>query len=343
MSPDASANATPQAQRPSLAQTLRQALWPLAVLYGTVAAARNALFALGWKKVHRLDVPVVSIGNLTVGGTGKTPTVAWLCQLAKQAGRTPGVLARGYGRAAGASLNDEGELLQRRLPWLLQEQDPDRVAAGRRLVAKGADYVVLDDGFQHRRLHRDLDVVCLDARLPFGNGHCLPAGELREFRSGLRRAGMVLLTRADGLDRDQLAQRVQRVRQLSGRKSLAVHACAHAPSDCLVRPADRVVPLEDLRGRRVVLLSAIARPASFRRTVSQLGAEVVAEFAHRDHHRFSPQEVEAAATAARAADALLLTTEKDDARLDGFDVERHVLRIDLRFVDAPPEAGEFLL
>lgn len=229
---------------------LRQALWPLATLYGAVAAARNALFSLGWKTAHRLDVPVVSVGNLTVGGTGKTPTVAWLCQLAKDAGRTPGVLARGYGRAPSAALNDEGVLLQRRLPWLLQEQDPDRVAAGRRLVERGADFVVLDDGFQHRRLHRDLDVVCLDARLPFGNGHCLPAGDLREFRSGLRRADLLLLTRADALGRDQLAARVARLRQLSGKPAIPVHACAHAPSDVVDRPSGAVAPARDLDGAR---------------------------------------------------------------------------------------------
>lgn len=322
---------------------LRQALWPLATLYGGVAAAHNALFALGWKKVHRLDVPVVSIGNLTVGGTGKTPTVAWLCQLAKDRGRTPGVLARGYGRAPGAALNDEGVLLQRRLPWLLQEQDPDRVAAGKKLVDRGADFVVLDDGFQHRRLHRDLDVVCLDARLPFSNGHCLPAGDLREFRSGLRRADVLLLTRADAISRDQLAARVQRLRQISGKKSLPVHACVHAASDLVEQPGGATAPLEALRGARVVLLSAIAKPASFRATVEALGAEVVQEFVHRDHHRFTRAEVDAAVAAARAADARLVTTEKDDARLEGVDAPRSVLRIDLGFVDAPPAPAELLL
>jgi len=326
-----------------LPRSLRQALWPLATLYGAVAAARNATFALGWRKVHRLDAPVVSIGNLTVGGTGKTPAVAWLCQLAKDAGRTPGVLARGYGRAPGAALNDEGLLLQRRLPWLLQEQDPDRVAAGRRLVERGADFVVLDDGFQHRRLHRDLDVLCLDARLPFGNGHCLPAGDLREFRSGLRRAGLALLTRADDLTREQLAARVQRIRQLSGDPDLGVHACAHAPTSLVAQPSGEVAALDELRGRRVVLLSAIARPRSFRATVVGLGAEVCAEFVHRDHHRFTEAEVDAAARAAASAGALLLTTEKDDARLEAFDTPRHVLRVDLRFVDAPPAPAEVLL
>ena len=335
MSADASANPLPQ--------LLRQALWPLALLYGAVGAVRNALFALGWKRARRLDCVVVSVGNLTVGGTGKTPAVAWLCQLAKDAGRTPGVLARGYGRPPDALLNDEGLLLQRRLPWLLQEQDPDRVAAGGRLIERGADFIVLDDGFQHRRLHRDLDIVCLDARMPFGNGHCLPTGDLRELRGGIRRADLVFLTRADGLDREQLARRVARIREISGKPQLGVYACAHAPTSCIEQPSGETLPLEELRGRRVVLLSAIAKPASFRDTAERLGVEVVGEFVHRDHHRFSHQEVAAAAAAARDADGLLLTTEKDDARLDSFTLSRHVLRVEFSFVDAPPTAEELLL
>lgn len=321
---------------------LRQALWPLGLLYGSVAALRNTLFSMGWKQVHKLSVPVISIGNLTVGGTGKTPTVAWLCELAKQAGKTPGVLARGYGRAEGAELNDEGTLLQRRLPWLLQEQDPDRVAAGKRLVDKGADFIVLDDGFQHRRLHRDLDVVCLDARLPFANNQCLPAGDLREFRGGLRRADMLLLTRAGQLDRDQLKMRIDGLRRIAG-KNLPVHACEHQPTDLVQRPADIVTGADSLSGRRVVLLSAIARPKAFRATVARLGAEIVGELAHRDHHRFTTNEVNAAKKLADEKDAILVTTEKDDARLDAFDIERHVLRINMQFLDAPPPPAEFLL
>jgi tetraacyldisaccharide 4'-kinase len=323
-------------------QPLRQALWPLGLLYGAVAGVRNWLFDARLRAIHRLPVPVVSIGNLTVGGTGKTPTVLWLCNLAKAAGRRPGVLARGYGRAPGAALNDEGELLRARLPSLLQQQDPDRVAAGARLVAAGADYVVLDDGFQHRRLHRDVDVVCLDAELPFGNGLCLPAGDLREFRSGLRRATLVLLTRAERLSLEQLAARVTRVRELAGR-DVGVHPCTHEPSG-FVRSSDRAdVPLAAVANRPCVLLSAIARPTSFRTTLASLGAQVVGEFRHRDHHHFTAADVAAATSAATAAGAWLVVTEKDETKLAAFAGERHVLRIDLRFLTAGPSPQELLL
>lgn len=321
---------------------LRTALWPLGLCYGAVAAARNWLFDARLRAVHTLPVPVVAVGNLTVGGTGKTPTVAWLCALARERGRRPGVLARGYGRAHGAVLNDEGAMLQRRLPWLLQEQDPDRVAAGARLVAKGSDYVVLDDGFQHRRLHRDLDVLCLDAVSPFGNGQCLPAGDLREFRSGLRRAGLVLLTRAGALAPEDLAARTARIRRLAGRE-LPVHACEHAPTSFESLPTGEVQPLAAVAGRPCVLLSAIARPASFRATMESLGARIVGDFRHRDHHRFTAAELAVAARAAADAGAWLVLTEKDDARMPSPDVPRHVLRIELRFLHGAPRPAEFLL
>lgn len=324
----------------SAAQRLRQLLWPFGLVYGGVAAVRNWTFDAGLRSVQRLPVPVVAVGNLSVGGTGKTPTVAWLCELARAHGRRPGVLARGYGRAPGAKLNDEGAMLQAQLPWLLQEQDPDRVAGGRRLIAAGADFVVLDDGFQHRRLHRDVDLVCLDAARPFGNGSCLPAGDLREFRPGLRRAQLVLLTRAAALAGVEREQRIAEVRRIAGKPSMPVFAADHAPLDVLVQPAGTVEPLASLRGQRAVLLTAIARPQSVRATVEALGVTVVREFAHRDHHRFTQAEVDAAAAAARSERAIVLTTAKDEARLGAFALERFVLRIGLRFLGDEPAASQ---
>ena len=314
---------------------LRQSLWPLGLCYGGAMALRNWMFHAGLRRVHRLNVPVVSVGNLTVGGTGKTPTVLWLAELARRHGRTPGVLARGYGRAAGALLNDEGQMLQQRLPWLLQEQDPDRVAAGRRLCQRGADYVILDDGFQHRRLGRDVDILCLDARQPFADGNVLPAGSLREFHTGLRRASLLLLTRAGGLDPRQLEQRREELRRFA-RAELPVHACDHAALDLVSQPDGALLGLEVLRDRAVVLLSAIARPQAFADTVGALGARVVQQLRHRDHHRFTRPQVESALQAARKLGAMLLCTEKDGVRLSPFAAPHHVLRIGLSFLGAEP-------
>ena len=317
---------------------LRQALWPFSLCYGVVAALRNLAFDARWRRVHRAATPVLSVGNLSVGGTGKTPTVLWLCELLRARGERPGVLARGYGRAPGAKLNDEGAMLQRRLPWLLQEQDPDRVAGAARLSAQGASVIVLDDGFQHRRLHRDLDLVCVDAELPFGNNQCLPSGDLREWPGSLRRADLVLLTRAGALTAPQLLARVRRMRQLANKPSLPIYACDHAPVDLLHQPAGTVLPLSRLDGAAVVLLTAVARPDSVRRTAQSLGANVVDEIRYRDHHRFTPAELAAADAAARTHSALLLTTEKDDARMLDSAHERFVLRIGLHFLEGAPTA-----
>lgn len=322
---------------------LRAALWPLGLCYRAVAALRNSAFDLGVKRSFRASVPVLSVGNLTVGGTGKTPTVQWLCERLRARGGRPGVLARGYGRAPGALLNDEGAMLQRRLPWLLQEQDPDRVAAAARLSQKGATVIVLDDGFQHRRLARDLDLVCLDATLPFSNGNCLPAGDLREGPSGLRRADVVLLTRAAALDARQLGARATRIRALAGKPQLPVFSCDHAPQDIVSRPDGAALPLTELDGRDVVLLTAVARPDSVRSTVEGLGARVVADLRHRDHHRFSAADLAAAASAASASGAAIVTTEKDDARIDDAAFARLVLRIGLRFLDGEPTDAELRL
>jgi tetraacyldisaccharide 4'-kinase len=231
-------------------------------------------------------------------------------------------------------------MLQAQLPWLLQEQDPDRVAAGRRLVAAGANFIVLDDGFQHRRLHRDLDIVCLDAARPFGNGACLPAGDLREFRSGLRRAQVVLLTRASSVPSPERERLVATVRRIAGKPALPVFAADHEPLDIVVAPQGGVLPLASLRGQRVVLLTAIARPQSVRATVEALGAHVVREFAHRDHHYFTAGEVDAAVHAAHTEQAIVLTTAKDEARLGAFAFARQVLRIGLRFLGAAPTAAQ---
>lgn len=314
---------------------LRRSLWPLAPLYGLVMSIRNRLYDAGTLRVHRLPVPVVSVGNLTLGGTGKTPLVVWLVGRARRAGLHPGVLARGYGRAPGADLNDEGVMLQRRFPDLLQVQDPDRISGGQRLVEMGADLVILDDGFQHRRLHRDRDVVCLDSRRPFDSGALFPAGDLREPRAGLRRADVVILTRAGGLGAGDLEERARELCRLA-RRELAVHACEHRPADLLMQPSGDPRPVSDLSGRRVLLLTGIGHPGSFEETVRGLGAEIVGHLRYRDHHRFLESELQRAERRARDSSAWLLLTEKDDARLRSAP-ERAVLRVELEFLGPEPE------
>jgi tetraacyldisaccharide 4'-kinase len=317
-------------ERPGLAGAALAAPLCLAeALFRAAAALRGGLYDAGLLRAARAEAPVVSIGNLAVGGAGKTPaTLAVAARLAAR-GRTVAVLSRGYGAAAGgarvvsdgerilldaAAGGDEPVLLARRLPGARVLCGPRRAELARTAVRDlGADALLLDDGFQHRRLARDLDVVVLDAARPFGNGRLLPAGPNREPRSALRRAGLAWLSRVDQAEGAALATLRALARELTGRDPVESR---HAPRDVLDGALERRFGAEALRGRRVLLLAGIARPAGFRRTLEAMGAEVIAERVFPDHHRFTADEVEGVLRAAEAGRCeLVVTTEKDAVRL----------------------------
>lgn len=251
---------------------------------------------------------VVSVGNLTVGGSGKTPIVVFLAQQAIAAGRNVAVLSRGYGRTSRSDVRfdaanllswpdvgDEPRLIAQRCPTAAIWVGADRAALAQRARDEGADFLLLDDGMQHRRLARDVDVVVVDATAGFGNGRLLPAGPLREPLSQLSRASFVWLREtgplAPGLE-DALG-RVPRV---------------------VSRPSAHVVD-GTVSGKRVVALAAIARPGGFTRTLAGLGANVTAERFFADHHVFTGQELDEVRATATAQGAVIVTTEKDAQRL----------------------------
>src|SRR5262245_1460980 len=175
---------------------MRLALRAASVPYGWGVRLRNRLYDRGWKRVARAPVPVVSVGNLTLGGTGKTPCVEYICRYYRSLDLRVAVLSRGYGAEHGP--NDEALVLEENLPDVPHLQGADRVALARTAVEElESEVLVLDDGLQHRRLARDLDVVLVDATAPWGHGFLFPRGLLREAAGGLRRAGVVVLTRCD--------------------------------------------------------------------------------------------------------------------------------------------------
>ncbi len=327
-------------------------------IFRAVAAGRGALYDAGVLPAARAGVPVVSVGNLAVGGAGKTPVALAIAGRLVGLGRRPAVLSRGYGAARSddrvvsdgerllldaAGGGDEPVQMARRVPGLRVLCGADRARLAPRAVALGADVLLLDDGFQHRRLARDLDVVVLDASNPWGNGHCLPAGPNREPRSALGRAGLVWLTHADRATSPALDALRDLAVRTTGRPPVESR---HAPRDLADGPLARVFPLSDLAGRRVGILSGVARPGSVRRTVESLGAAVVATFAFPDHHRFAEAEVAAALEAAGKAGAeLLVTTEKDAVRLPvgvAGDQRIRVVRIDVEVLRGDEVLGEAL-
>jgi tetraacyldisaccharide 4'-kinase len=305
------------ARRTCRARLLRAAARCAEPFYTAAVNRRNRQFDRGRRPTHRAHVPVISIGNITTGGTGKTPMVVHVVRTLGGHGHRPAVVLRGY-KSTQAGHSDEAELLSAQLPGVPVVVNADRVAAAAQIASEHpeVDVLVLDDAFQHRRIARDLDVVLIDATHPFGFEHVLPRGLLREPLAGLARADAVVITRADQVTADARAAVAQRIEHHHGHPPLA--QCTHAWQRAL-DPADQPV---EITNRRVFAFCGLGNPSAFFRQ-----AEAHAEFcgARRfaDHHDYTPADVETLAQQAQAQDAeALLTTEKDWVklrRMDGID------------------------
>jgi tetraacyldisaccharide 4'-kinase len=259
-----------------LRSLLRLAAWP----YGWAVRLRNWRYDHGWAEVTTLETPVISIGNLTAGGTGKTPLVAAVALHLRRRDRRVALISRGY-RAEQSGSNDEARELYQRLPDVPHLQNPDRVAAGRTAIEElEMEVLVLDDGFQHRRLARQLDVVLIDATCPWGFGRLLPAGLLREPRSGLRRADFALISRVDRVTLEEIAQIETEIRRWA--PGLPVAHCRHVPGRWLVHRA-APLPLEALRTGPALALAGIGNPAPFFDSLRELGLRLLDCRALPDH------------------------------------------------------------
>lgn len=276
--------------------------------YGAAMSLRNRAYDRARFRIARVDAPVISLGNITTGGTGKTPLAAWLAGWLNEAGRLPGLLSRGYRSLDGAA-NDEKLVLDRLCVGVPHIQQRDRVSAAKRLVSEQAcDAIILDDGFQHRRLHRDLDLVLVDALQPWGYGHLLPRGLLREPLSELRRADLVLLTRADCATDEQRAEIRRELKRWRGTDDCV--EVAFVPQRLLGLDGS-VSPMSDLAGCRLFGFCGIGNPRGFRQTLEKLGAACELK-PFPDHHHYSAAELAALSQAARDASAdRVLTTLKD--------------------------------
>lgn len=331
-------------------------------LYRAVVQMRLWLFREGWKRQYHLGTQVVAIGNITVGGTGKTPVVELLARSLRDRGRCVAILSRGYKShrlespqkwvdAAGRPLEEEdmpkivstGEallldskyagdepfMLARNLPGVSVIVDKDRVKGGRFAVGQlGADTLLLDDGMQYLKLAHALDIVLVDAREPFGTEALLPRGTLREPPRNLRRASYILITKCDGRDNETLISRLRRYN-----RTAEIIECTHGPIHLQDLFTGEIQPLGFLREKWVAAVSGIAVPENFERLLEKLGARVEIRRRFPDHHRFTRREMEKFMQRCVQRDMeLIVTTEKDAVRFPrprDLDVPVYFLRIEV--------------
>lgn len=300
----------------------RMLLWPASVLYGLGARARVWGYRRGWFSQRRLQKPVICVGNLTVGGTGKTPMVIWIAQRFAQQGKRVGILTRGYqgvrvretgegGGEASEIGSDEARLMESRLPeeFVRIGVGADRLASGSQLEP-WADYFLLDDGLQHLQLARDANVVLIDALEPFGGGHLLPAGNLREPRSALRRADVVVITRSQHSPAIEAV-----VRRYS--QSPIFYASVKLETPKLYAGSTARGTGLPAAGWRFFAFCGIGNPRGFLADLHRAEIPVAGHFSFRDHHRYSAADMRYLEGTAREAGAdALLCTEKDLFNLD---------------------------
>ena len=284
------------------ARCARAMLVPASGIWNLGMAVRRAWYRRGWLSIRELPLPSVAIGNLTVGGSGKTPIAAWIARYFADQGRHPAILLRGVG-------GDETVLHREMEPRAIVEPDPDRLAGAARAVAAGADGLVLDDAYQRLGVARDLNICVVSAESTLAVGWTLPAGPWRERLSALDRADFLIVTRkrADAATARQLAETL--APRVKG--PFAIVALELAMLRGLVSGTEREVSW--LAGRRVVAASAIADPAAFVAQIKQTGAQVqVATW--KDHHQFRDEDIAWLAHAARRADHVVVTA-KDAVKL----------------------------
>jgi len=276
---------------------------------------RNFLYDKKWLKTYSANVPVISVGNITAGGTGKTPLVIWLCKFLQQKNIQCAILTRGYKAAKNLKLKtqtykDEMAIFAESCPQAKVIINPDRVAGAAEALGKfGAKVLIMDDGFQHRRLARDLDIVTIDALRPFGYGRMLPAGVLREPVTALKRADAVVITKCDQIDKTQLAE-IEKKLQITN-PDLVIARSVHQPT-CAKSTGDKEISLEQLKDKRIFAFCGIGNPQAFLNTVRRVPANLVGWKIYNDHYHYSDIDIADIYEQAKNSKAdLILTTQKD--------------------------------
>ena len=280
----------------------------LASIYHQGLILSQASYRAVPSRIKKVNARVISIGNITWGGTGKTPLVAKLSRELSAAGKKVAVLIRGYGK-------DEVEELGKKLPNVPILVGRDRIKKAEEAIRKfNAEILILDDGFQHIRLHRDLDVVNINSTLPFGPGGLIPLGTLREPLEHLSRAHIFMLTKSN-IGSKNLHWIRQRL--VSIKPDAVIFEAIHKPIQLMDFKRNRFIPLEELKGKKVSTISGIADPFSFEKTIENLGADILLAARFDDHHAYTESELRNFVSRCREVGVKeVITTEKDFYRLE---------------------------
>ena len=315
-----------------IASVMRFFLGSAAIGYSLIVRLRNFMYSKGLLKVHHVDAAVLCVGNITVGGTGKTPLVVWLCNLLTQNYKCA-ILTRGYKATVqeNKDFKDEIAILVESCPGVKVIVNPNRVAGASEAINKYATKIlIMDDGFQHRRLARDLDIIAIDATQPFGFGKLLPAGLLREPVSSLKRAGAVVVTRCDQVTDAELDELERKLRAIN--PGIIIARATHTPVS-VEYPEPTVIPakagiqkdskkmdsclrrndkVEQLRGKKVFAFCGIGNPDAFLNTIKDLEAELAGSMVFDDHCDYTDACLtEIKKQAKELGVDLILTTQKD--------------------------------
>lgn len=351
---------------------VRFILYSLSLVFAALVQTRLWLYRKSIYRPHTLGCQVISIGNLTVGGTGKTPVVEVFARTLQQSGRKVAILSRGYKRdeesrwkrlkrrlkgeevpplvvSDGERLlldsvwsGDEPYMLASNLKDVVVIVDKDRVKAGRWAITKyGCDTLILDDGFQYLTLKHRLDIVLVDRTNPFGNWRMLPRGILREPVRNIKRAGFIFITKSNG----DGAEDIKKVLRQYNTEAEIVE-CRHCPRFLKNVYTNEVLPLDFLRDQSVAAISGIARPKGFEDELTRLGAKVLYHKRYADHHRYSQQEIlDIINKGIQRGASCIITTEKDAVRfpmIERRDLPVYYLRVEIEMLSGEEKFHEWI-
>ncbi len=287
----------------------------LSVVYSLIIRCRNCCYDLGIFSSQKISIPVISIGNITVGGTGKTPMVIWVSRQLQRMGKKVALVSRGY-KSQETGENDEMVILKNALPNIILISNSNRVEGGNEAIKQGADIVVLDDGMQHRRISRDLNIVMLDATCPFGYDWILPRGLLREPLRGLKRSDAIVLSRSDLVSENDKQSIYDKIKSHISDSSLVVAESQHQPVG-LIDQQGEILGLDAINGKNILAFCGIGHPDGFIETLKKYGANVIESRYFADHYHYRTLDVEQVNQLSRDHQVdFIVTTEKDWVKIE---------------------------